>query len=114
PAPLDLYTRAYEGAATPETYTLSLHDALTIFGDDSGRDCENRGAVRADAQAHVPGRVASDGLVRLAGARLSRSRAARARARTARSEEYTSERQSRENLVCRLLLEKKNDTKSDP
>src|SRR5690606_39386989 len=27
---------------------------------------------------------------------------------TARSEEHTSELQSRENLVCRLLLEKKN------
>src|SRR5690606_41813666 len=27
-----------------------------------------------------------------------------------RSEEHTSERQSRENLVCRLLLEKKKDT----
>src|SRR5690606_41265732 len=30
----------------------------------------------------------------------------------ARSEEHTSELQSRENLVCRLLLEKKNDTKA--
>src|SRR5436309_11870271 len=28
--------------------------------------------------------------------------------RTSRSEEHTSELQSRENLVCRLLLEKKN------
>src|SRR5690606_41470502 len=30
----------------------------------------------------------------------------------ARSEEHTSELQSRENLVCRLLLEKKNKNKS--
>src|SRR5690606_41586654 len=29
---------------------------------------------------------------------------------TTRSEEHTSELQSRENLVCRLLLEKKNTT----
>src|SRR5690606_2595948 len=29
--------------------------------------------------------------------------------RDGRSEEHTSELQSRENLVCRLLLEKKND-----
>src|SRR5690606_40441754 len=29
-----------------------------------------------------------------------------------RSEEHTSELQSRENLVCRLLLEKKNKTKA--
>src|SRR5436309_7957973 len=31
-----------------------------------------------------------------------------ARRRNVRSEEHTSELQSRENLVCRLLLEKKN------
>src|SRR5690606_39509008 len=31
-----------------------------------------------------------------------------------RSEEHTSELQSRENLVCRLLLEKKKNTKSLP
>src|SRR5206468_8317234 len=35
------------------------------------------------------------------------SRAARARGRRARSEEHTSELQSRSDLVCRLLLEKK-------
>src|SRR5690349_21863483 len=35
--------------------------------------------------------------------------AARARRRIARSEEHTSELQSRRDLVCRLLLEKKND-----
>src|SRR5690606_41124465 len=34
----------------------------------------------------------------------------RALARSKRSEEHTSELQSRENLVCRLLLEKKNYT----
>src|SRR5690606_40973283 len=32
----------------------------------------------------------------------------RSQARRSRSEEHTSELQSRENLVCRLLLEKKN------
>src|SRR5690606_40078525 len=31
---------------------------------------------------------------------------------TGRSEEHTSELQSRENLVCRLLLEKKNNTET--
>src|SRR5690606_25605756 len=34
--------------------------------------------------------------------------------RRARSEEHTSELQSRENLVCRLLLEKKNSGASNP
>src|SRR5436309_12146169 len=42
------------------------------------------------------------------------SRTARTqRSRRARSEEHTSELQSRENLVCRLLLEKKNKTLLD-
>src|SRR5690606_39611089 len=42
-------------------------------------------------------------------ARTSRS----ARTRQTRSEEHTSELQSRENLVCRLLLEKKKKTTTD-
>src|SRR5690606_41575941 len=36
----------------------------------------------------------------------------RAKNTTERSEEHTSELQSRENLVCRLLLEKKQKTKN--
>src|SRR5690606_41334158 len=38
--------------------------------------------------------------------RFSRSKIFRPPPRTGRSEEHTSELQSRENLVCRLLLEK--------
>src|SRR5207302_11106072 len=34
--------------------------------------------------------------------------------RNRRSEEHTSELQSRENLVCRLLLEKKNELQTVP
>src|SRR5437868_10394186 len=41
-------------------------------------------------------------------AQLARSRARYARATAFRSEEHTSELQSRFDLVCRLLLEKKN------
>src|SRR5260370_25555490 len=52
-------------------------------------------------------------LFRSRGRRRSRRRGARARAveptpRLSRSEEHTSELQSHLNLVCRLLLEKKN------
>src|SRR5690606_39912306 len=44
-------------------------------------------------------------------ARQQRDRARNSRAgRRTRSEEHTSELQSRENLVCRLLLEKKKKT----
>src|SRR3712207_8874350 len=48
---------------------------------------------------HCPGRARGH---RLGGARLTRPQAA-----TWRSEEHTSELQSRQYLVCRLLLEKK-------
>src|SRR2546427_8409658 len=36
------------------------------------------------------------------------------RSKQARSEEHTSELQSQSNLVCRLLLEKKNSEKGGP
>src|SRR5690606_40707223 len=50
--------------------------------------------------AHRPGLAAVHRLEEAVGARVHRARV--------RSEEHTSELQSRENLVCRLLLEKKN------
>src|SRR5436309_12606728 len=68
-------------AASPTViYTLSLHDALPI---SPGR---RRRRLPALLQRPPPRRAA----------------------RRTRSEEHTSELQSRENLVCRLLLEKKN------
>src|SRR5215475_16213115 len=69
--------------ATTEIYTLSLHDALPIS------PCSRA----AFASAGAP----------------SCSRCCWSRGR---SEEHTSELQSRENLVCRLLLEKKKKKKS--
>src|SRR2546430_9133202 len=42
----------------------------------------------------------------------NRSRSSRRRSRSRRSEEHTSELQSQSNLVCRLLLEKKKQRKS--
>src|SRR5436309_12049410 len=74
---------------TPEIYTLSLHDALPIF-EGSGE------ALRAGFQHTRPMRVEP--------ARFHKFQEHGLRER---SEEHTSELQSRENLVCRLLLEKK-------
>src|SRR6478672_13965804 len=71
----------FNGTAPTEIYTLSLHDALPIYGLASGL---------------YPGPVPID-LV-----------SGRARSRD-RSEEHTSELQSRSDLVCRLLLEKKKN-----
>src|SRR3712207_6947499 len=78
----------FNDTATTEIYTLSLHDALPIYDDDRGGD-----------RRHRRRRLVVDrGCL-----------AATARSRWApRSEEHTSELQSRQYLVCRLLLEKKN------
>src|SRR2546427_13261757 len=91
----------FNDTATTEIYTLSLHDALPIWRAIE----EYEAAVRLDprftaalariAYAHalsmywgwdVPGVLPE----------------------SVRSEEHTSELQSQSNLVCRLLLEKKN------
>src|SRR3982751_7132140 len=69
----------FNDTATTEIYTLSLHDALPISAP---------GAERGARPAAPRGRRAG---------------------RAGRSEEHTSELQSRSDIVCRLLLEKKNN-----
>src|SRR5690606_41518267 len=83
-------------AATTAIYSLSLHDALPI--------CQ---LVLVD---HVAGlaRIGDDAEPALAGAAfLGINVVLQVVDVASRSEEHTSELQSRENLVCRLLLEKK-------
>src|SRR5690606_41335394 len=90
-------------APTP-TSTLSLHDALPISGGRA-RACAppSRERPRRRRGARAPPRAGR------AGWRQGWRGSPRAAGSTARprSEEHTSELQSRENLVCRLLLEKK-------
>src|SRR3970040_3150908 len=77
--PLFVSLLFFNDRATTEIYTLSLHDALPISGDQRQPAAElhdDRGHRPGDA---VPGR---------------------------RSEEHTSELQSPMYLVCRLLREK--------
>src|SRR5438105_13533394 len=71
----------FNDTATTEIYTLSLHDALPICSS-----CRPR-------------------------PRWNPSIAGRPSACRSRSEEHTSELQSRVDLVCRLLLEKKKKNK---
>src|SRR5258708_20177937 len=71
----------FNDTATTEIYTLSLHDALPIYGDRVGA-ADRRLRRRPHALGH-------------------------ARPSDRRSEEHTSELQSPDHLVCRLLLEKK-------
>src|SRR5436309_9979795 len=87
----------FTDTATTELYPLSLHDALPISAATTAGSSSRRGrsprptvwrALNSNRQKswNAP---ASQDFCRF------------------RSEEHTSELQSRENLVCRLLLEKK-------
>src|SRR5205823_11271109 len=100
--------------ASPQTSTLSLHDALPIFGPfqpqrltapATGREHE----TEERAQEWVRGLRVDRRLERRKLPELEAHLAARLRAqvdaggRIARSEEHTSELQSLAYLVCRLL-----------
>src|SRR5207302_10153919 len=90
----------FHATATPEIYTLSLHDALPISRCSAGppAGCRITGCAAISPTASRSWRRAPE---------LS----PRPQVCTSRSEEHTSELQSRENLVCRLLLEKKKKKK---
>src|SRR5690606_42042337 len=97
----------------PATYTLSLHDALPICALGLlFQSCAEAGDVgRGGAHFESRRQRVSPHAVRLCAENLTLRRpGADAGLLVAehRSEEHTSELQSRENLVCRLLLEKKN------
>src|SRR5947209_11852582 len=82
----------FNDTATTEIYTLSLHDALPISQGRTARPahrCAPRCCKRATCRCNASAAKAS-----------------------ARSEEHTSELQSRQYLVCRLLLEKKKRRRS--
>src|SRR5438046_7161624 len=84
------------GPAPAVIYTLSLHDALPIW---AGRAAVGDGRHRQHEDAAVRHRRELPGELDRLGTGLPR---------VERSEEHTSELQSLTNLVCRLLLEKKN------
>src|SRR3712207_8429677 len=90
----------FNDTATTEIYTLSLHDALPIYPRRAGQVAHQ--VPRAPHQVGAGG--VDEGLPRhWADQRVVARRVER------RSEEHTSELQSRQYLVCRLLLEKKNN-----
>src|SRR3712207_9320488 len=90
----------FNDTATTEIYTLSLHDALPISSDGvSGQLRPLAPSTPAAARATPTGS--------LTGGSMPDSRPRSAKSRSKRSEEHTSELQSRQYLVCRLLLEKK-------
>src|SRR3712207_7925273 len=90
----------FNDTATTEIYTLSLHDALPISRCGRGCSCTPGGACSSPSSWcwHCGSRAWAATRV-CCSASCSRCRS--------RSEEHTSELQSRQYLVCRLLLEKK-------
>src|SRR5690606_40521604 len=97
--------------APAQTYTLSLHDALPISAEQNGALVVFPGNVYglgADFSKPLNEECTRDAVTPKGQLRNQvEARLERAARRGARSEEHTSELQSRENLVCRLLLEKK-------
>src|SRR5258707_15869451 len=75
----------FNDTATTEIYTLSLHDALPICSGSCGLTPRAPVMLRRHQRRHAD----------------------RCQNLPSRSEEHTSELQSRQYLVCRLLLEKK-------
>src|SRR2546428_8782373 len=89
-----LYFFFFNDTATTEIYTLSLHDALPIWILNSSETVPT-----SRAQWWKPGWP---------------SRGISCGVSAGRSEEHTSELQSRSDLVCRLLLEKKTNPRQPP
>src|SRR5690606_41747290 len=88
-------------SSTTYIYALSLHDALPIYRPASS----GTRAILA-IQMKLPSRALVQAM---SGVTLMQFNFPLDLYRdVGRSEEHTSELQSRENLVCRLLLEKKN------
>src|SRR3712207_8562686 len=88
----------FNDTATTEIYTLSLHDALPILravrevtGGAPLTGCSAEGTINGDNADESHYSVVVTAI-------------------SSRSEEHTSELQSRQYLVCRLLLEKKKKT----
>src|SRR5690606_41800584 len=93
-----------------EIHPLSLPDALPILRSRLLRAMKNRSLVPSQVSMRT-----SPGWAFRGGGAVQMESVWFLKAATGimvgRSEEHTSELQSRENLVCRLLLEKKNRAK---
>src|SRR3712207_8629428 len=93
----------FNDTATTEIYTLSLHDALPISQSQS-EDSVTIGGYTPIEKVYgyepIPKELNAEQAKYILGAQAN-----------VRSEEHTSELQSRQYLVCRLLLEKKKKQK---
>src|SRR5690606_41726321 len=91
---------SFNDTATTEIYTLSLHDALPIYPTRNGATFSDK-RRKATSAVTLCEKANQD----------DPAHHQQWHTFNCRSEEHTSELQSRENLVCRLLLEKKKKKK---
>src|SRR3712207_8831076 len=94
----------FNDTATTEIYTLSLHDALPILVSFSS-------VISGSTLLSLPLAWSWTVPARLIPAARARVISLFGSISSTRSEEHTSELQSRQYLVCRLLLEKKKKQK---
>src|SRR5258707_15440220 len=86
----------FNDTATTEIYTLSLHDALPISLDEPFFVLATQNPIEQEGTYPLPEAQLDRFMFNIWVDYMKR-----------RSEEHTSELQSRQYLVCRLLLEKK-------
>src|SRR3712207_7188735 len=91
----------FNDTATTEIYTLSLHDALPISR------CSPPRQSPLSVTSRSPRAWRSRAAVSWSRSRTASGTDRAVTRKASRSEEHTSELQSRQYLVCRLLLEKK-------
>src|SRR5688572_32204897 len=98
-------------SASTEIYTLSLHDALPIWPRSPGpaASCASPPATSTSTTSRPARSSGSSPSAAVARPAPTTRPARRSTSCAGRSEEHTSELQSQSNLVCRLLLEKKNN-----
>src|SRR3712207_7774178 len=96
----------FNDTATTEIYTLSLHDALPI-SEVKVKVPDNLTRYRVMAVSVAGGKQFGSGE-----SNITARQPLMVRPSAPRSEEHTSELQSRQYLVCRLLLEKKQSFRS--
>src|SRR5258708_30610048 len=94
----------FNDTATTEIYTLSLHDALPIFGAEITR---NPGVAKISftGSTLVGKAIAREAVDTMK--RVTLELGGKSPNLILRSEEHTSELQSPDHLACRLLLENK-------
>src|SRR3712207_9061971 len=108
----------FNDTATTEIYTLSLHDALPISRRESNRPSVASSTPRKATSSHrtVPSGIRTSACPASSPPSRPATRASPSSGRrsgtASRSEEHTSELQSRQYLVCRLLLETNNQSQT--